>query len=117
VLATLVQTRAVVHSVQIAEQVTPASPLGRVTDLLQPLLILHGAGPAPLTAIAQGARLVQRHGAMLAIQDAFWLVLLVLLAALVAAGFVQMRRPTPAVAPAVAGGPGRVERREAIVVE
>lgn len=99
VLATLVQTQAKIHYGHLAEQVTPASPLGQLASRLQSLLVQHGAGlnDARATAIQEIARLVQRQGYMLAIQDAFWLVLFVLIASIIAACFIRMRKHTPSV--------------------
>jgi hypothetical protein len=99
VLATLVQTQAKIHYSHLAEQVTPASPLGQLASRLQSLLVQHGAGlmNARATAIQEIARLVQRQGYMLAIQDAFWLVLFVLIASIIAACFIRMRKYAPPV--------------------
>ncbi len=97
VLATLVQTQAKIHSGHLAEQVTPASPLGQLVSHLQSLLVQHGASLADAgnAALQEIARLVQKSGYMLAIQDAFWFVLFVLIAAMIAACFIRMQKPTP----------------------
>ena len=99
VLATLVQTKAKIHSGHLAEQVTPTSPLGQLASRLQSLFVQHGASPidARAAAIEEIARLVQRQGYMLAIQDAFWLVLFVMIAAIIAACFIHMRKHMPPV--------------------
>jgi EmrB/QacA subfamily drug resistance transporter len=99
VLATLVQTQAKIHYGHLAEQVTPASPLGQLASRLQTFFVQHGASlnDARAAAIQEVARLVQRQGYMLAIQDAFWLVLLVLMASIIAACFIRMRKYTPPV--------------------
>jgi DHA2 family multidrug resistance protein len=99
VLATLVQTQAKIHYGHLAEQVTPASPLGQLASRLQSLFVQHGASlvNARAAAIQEIARLVQRQGYMLAIQDAFWLVLFVLVASIIAACFIRMRKHTPSV--------------------
>lgn len=97
VLATLVQTQAKIHYGHLAEQVTPASPLGQLASRLQSLFVQHGASliDARAAAIQEVARLVQRQGYMLAIQDAFWFVLFVLIASIIAASFIHMRKHTP----------------------
>jgi len=99
VLATLVQTQAKIHYGHLAEQVTPASPLGQLASRLQSFFVQHGASlnDARAAAIQEVARLVQRQGYMLAIQDAFWLVLFVLMASIIAACFIHMRKYTPPV--------------------
>lgn len=99
VLATLVQTQAKIHAGHLAEQVTPASPLGQLASRLQLLFIRHGASPnaARAPAVQVIARLVQRQGYLLAIKDTFWLVLFVLIAAMIAACFVRMRKHAPGV--------------------
>jgi hypothetical protein len=116
VLATLVQTRSPVHAARLSDQISGTAPLAQLATRLQTLLVLRGDDPAiaRATALGQVARLVQRQAYMLAIQDAFWLVLVVLLGSVVAASFVHMRPPTPA---AVAATPGAAERRPAVVVE
>ncbi len=99
VLATLVQTQAKIHYSHLAEQVTPASPLGQLAFRLQTFFVQHGVSlnDARAAAIQEVARLVQRQGYMLAIQDAFWLVLCVLMASIIAACFIRMRKYTPPV--------------------
>lgn len=99
VLATLVQTQAKIHYGHLADQVTPASPLGQVASRLQSLFVQRGASliDARAAAIQEVARLVQQRGYMLAIQDAFWLVLFVLIASIIAACFIRMRKHAPPV--------------------
>ncbi|HKF35917.1 MAG TPA: hypothetical protein VKB35_03375, partial [Ktedonobacteraceae bacterium] len=60
------------------------------------LFVQHGASlhAARAAALEEIARLVQRQGYMLAIQDAFWFVLFVLLASIIAACFIRMRKHT-----------------------
>ena len=96
VLATLVQTQAKIHYDHLAEQVTPASPLGQLASRLQSLFVQHGASlvDARAAALQEIARLVQRQGYLLAIQDAFWLVLFVMIASMIAACFIRMRKHT-----------------------
>ncbi len=115
VLATLVQTQAKIHYGHLAEQVTPASPLGQLASRLQMFFVQHGASlnDARAAAIQEVARLVQRQGYMLAIQDAFWLVLWVLMASIIAACFIRMRKYTPPVSQQVE----RDSKSEAEVLE
>jgi len=94
VLATLVQSQAKVHATQLAAQITPASPLAQLAARLQAQLVLHGASAsaARAAALKQVARLVQQQGYLMAIQDAFWCVMFVLIASVIAAFFIRMRR-------------------------
>ncbi len=94
VLATLVQRQAKIHYSHLAEQVTAFSPLGQFVTHLQAALVARGADAsnARIVALQEIIRLVQRQGYMLALLDAFWLVLAVIVAAFVATCFVQMRR-------------------------
>ncbi|HEX6552587.1 MAG TPA: MDR family MFS transporter [Ktedonobacteraceae bacterium] len=118
VLATLVQTQAKIHYGHLAEQVTPASPLGQVASRLQSLFVQRGASlnDARGAAIQEVARLVQRQGYMLAIQDAFRLVLFVLIAAIIATCFIRMRKYTPPVSQQVEQDAGsEVEKLEAMI--
>jgi MFS family permease len=118
VLATLVQTRAKIHYGHLAEQVTPASPLGQVAFRFQSLFVQHRASlnDARAAAIQEVARLVQRQGYMLAIQDAFWLVLFVLVASMIAACFIHMRKHTPPVSKQVEqGAESEAEMLEAMI--
>jgi DHA2 family multidrug resistance protein len=118
VLATLVQTQAKIHYGHLAEQVTPASPLGQVASRLQSLFVQHGASlhDARAAAILEVARLVQRQGYMLAIQDAFGLVLFVLIASIIAACFIRMRRHAPSVSQQVEqDAKSEAEMREALI--
>ncbi|HLI89046.1 MAG TPA: DHA2 family efflux MFS transporter permease subunit [Ktedonobacteraceae bacterium] len=106
VLATLVQTQTSVHYTHLAEQVTPASPLGQYFVRLQGFFVAHGATlmQAKQTAIQVIAGMVQRQAYVLAMDDAFWLSLGLAIIALIAAFFVRTqpeRIPQPA-----AGGPG-----------
>ncbi len=100
VLATLVQTQAKIHYGHLAEQGTPGSPLDQLASRLQSLFVQHGASllQARAAALQEIARLVQRQGFMLAIQDAFWLVLIVLIASIIAACFIRMRKHVPPIA-------------------
>ena len=98
VLATLVQTQTQVHFSHLAEQVTPTSPLGKLVPLLQALFISHGASAiaAYQAAIQVVGRELQAQGYMLAMQDAFWLTLVLCIAAIIAVIFVRSRRATNA---------------------
>jgi EmrB/QacA subfamily drug resistance transporter len=118
VLASLVQTQAKIHYGHLAEQVTPASPLGQLASRLQSLFVQHGASlvDARAAAIQEVARLVQRQGYMLAIQDAFWLVLFVLIASIIAACFIRMRKHPPSVSQQVEQDTrSEAERLEAMI--
>src|SRR5262249_35355914 len=90
-----------VHYTHLAELVTPESRLGQVLSRLQALLLARGADliSAHGAAIQQVIGLVERQAAILAIQDAFRLSLLALLAALIPVFFVPSRRLTEASAP------------------
>jgi EmrB/QacA subfamily drug resistance transporter len=101
VLATLVQSRAKVHYSHLAEQVTPAPPLGQLVTRLQQYFFTQGIPlqNARAAAIQEVIRLVQRQGYMLALQDAFWLTLVVSLVAIVATLFIRSR-PQPIIASA-----------------
>ena len=92
VLATLVQTQAKVHYSRLAEQVTPASSL------------------------AQLAARLQRQGYLLAIQDAFRFILFVLIASIIAAFFIRMRKHTASVSEHAAQvGEGEADLFEATI--
>lgn len=99
VLATLVQTQARVHATQLAAQITPTSPFAQLAAHLQALLIQHGASAsaARAAALKQVAGLVQQQGYLMAIQDAFWFVMFVLIASVITAFFIRMRRQVPSV--------------------
>ena len=101
VLATLVQTQTKIHFGHLSEQVTPSSPLGQLVPRLQALFVSRGADitAARAAAIQTVARLVQRQGYILAIQDAFTFSLVVTFLAIIAVLFVSKSRrqavPTP----------------------
>ena len=99
VLATLVQSQAKLHATQLAAQITPTSPLAQLARRLQTQLIQHGAsaGAARAAALKQVAGLVVQQGYLMAIQDAFWFVMFVLIAAVIAAFFIRMRRQGPSI--------------------
>jgi EmrB/QacA subfamily drug resistance transporter len=101
VLATLVQTQAKVHATNLAAQITPTSPLAQLAASLQSQLMLHGASAsvARATALKQVTGLVQQQGYLMAIQDAFWFVMFVLIAAVITAFFIRMRRQFPSAGP------------------
>ena len=100
ILATLVQTQTLVHYGHLAEQVTPASPLGRLFPQLQALFVAEGGNlvSAQAAAIQTISGLVQEQSYVLAIQDAFTFSLGVTFLAIIAVLFVsKSRRPaTPA---------------------
>jgi EmrB/QacA subfamily drug resistance transporter len=112
VLATLVQTQTSVHYTHLAEQVTPASPLGQYLVKLQGFFVAQGATlmQAKQTAIQVIAGMVQQQASVLAMDDAFWLSLGLAIIALIAAFFVRTqheRIPQPA-----AGEPGGAPANE-----
>jgi DHA2 family multidrug resistance protein len=94
ILATLVQTQAKVHYSHLAEQVIPGSHFAQLITSLQALYRSHGADPvsAGAAALQEVIGLVQRQGYVLAINDAFWVMLAVTLAAIVATTLVRVRR-------------------------
>jgi DHA2 family multidrug resistance protein len=99
VLATLVQTQTKVHYTHLAELATPGSRLGQLIIRLQTLFLAQGADriSSSVGAIQQVIRLIQGQAAVLAVQDAFWLSLFVLLVALLPVFFVPARRLAEAV--------------------
>ncbi|GAC1408002.1 MAG: DHA2 family efflux MFS transporter permease subunit [Ktedonobacteraceae bacterium] len=94
ILSTIVQTQTKVHFTHLAEQVTASSRLGQLLPQLQELFILHGANAesARATAMQLIARFVQQQGYLLAIQDAFFLIIGLIALAIVATLFVKERR-------------------------
>jgi len=119
VLATLVQTQTKIHFGHLSEQVTPSSPLGQLVPRLQALFVSRGAdiSAARAAAIQTVARLVQRQGYILAIQDAFLFSLVVTFLAIVAVLFVSKsrRRATPAQNTQTAGQPEEEASHPALV--
>ncbi|HEX6555382.1 MAG TPA: DHA2 family efflux MFS transporter permease subunit [Ktedonobacteraceae bacterium] len=93
-LATYVQTQTKVHFTHLAEQVTASSPLGQLLPRLQGLFLLHGADAqsARSAALQLIARLLQRQGYLLALQDAFFVVIALIALAIVATLFVKEKR-------------------------
>ena len=93
-LATYVQTQTKVHFTHLAEQVTASSPLGQLLPRLQGLFLLHGADAqsARSAALQLIARFLQRQGYLLALQDAFFVVIALTALAVVATLFVKEKR-------------------------
>ena len=93
-LATYVQTQTKVHFTHLAEQVTASSPLGQLLPRLQGLFLLHGAdAQSARSAVLQLiARLLQRQSYLLALQNAFFLVIALIALAIVATLFVKEKR-------------------------
>ena len=93
-LATYVQTQTKVHFTHLAEQVTASSSLGQLLPRLQGLFLLHGADAqsARSAALQLIARLLQRQGYLLALQDAFFVVIALIALAIVATLFVKEKR-------------------------
>jgi EmrB/QacA subfamily drug resistance transporter len=107
VLATLVQTQALVHFGHLAEQVTASSRLGQLMPDLEALFVSHGyslasAKSAGLLLISE---LLQAQSFVLALQDAFKLTVFVVGIAIIATFFVGGRRK-PARIPASSQSPG-----------
>lgn len=94
IIATLVQSQSKIHYSALAEQVTADSPLGQLVTRLQALFVARGAslGAARSTTLQIISGLVHRQAAMLAMQDAFWLSLLLTGVALIATFFVRSRK-------------------------
>lgn len=94
VLATLVQTQAQVHYGRLAEQVTPASPAGRLLIELQAYFVSQGADlvSAQSAALQTISGLVTEQAFVLAIQNAFTFSLVVVALAIVAMFFVRPSR-------------------------
>jgi DHA2 family multidrug resistance protein len=99
VLASLVQSEAKTHASQLAQQVTPGSALGQLAARLRASLILHGASPSAANAavLQQITRQIQGQAYMFAIQDAFWRILCILIASIVAVCFVRMHKRPAAI--------------------
>ncbi len=93
-LATYVQTQTKVHFTHLAEQVTASSPLGQLLPRLQGLFLLHGADAqsARSAALQLIARLLQRQSYLLALQDAFFVVIALIALAIIATLFVKEKR-------------------------
>lgn len=94
ILATLVQTQTAVHYGHLAEQVLPASPLGRLVPLIQAYYVAQGAS---ITAAYQAAiqlisLFVNEQAFVLAFQDAFRLTIVIMLLAIIATLFVRNTR-------------------------
>jgi EmrB/QacA subfamily drug resistance transporter len=94
VLATLVQSQAKVHYAHLAERVTQGSSFGLLLTRIQNYLLAHGYDQARAQAAsyAQVIELVTRQGYMLAIQDAFWVTLPIMIVAVIAAIFIRGKR-------------------------
>jgi DHA2 family multidrug resistance protein len=118
VLATLVQSRAPVYAAQLSQPAVMASVLARTSAGASAPLIRPVADPPALATAAELAKVIGRQASLLAIQDAFWLILAVLLVSVLAAGFVRMGQPVPVVTSSDGRNPAaREERRAAIVLE
>jgi EmrB/QacA subfamily drug resistance transporter len=94
ILATFVQTQTKVHYAHLAEQVTASSPLAQLLPRLQGLFMQHAANAqaASSAALQLIARILQRQSYLLAIQDAFLLIIALVVLAMVATLFVKERR-------------------------
>lgn len=96
VLATLVQSQVKSHAQTIAAQITPTSPFGKVFAQVQAQALARGATAAHAhqLALQQVTRLVGQQAYLQAIQDALWLTLFILIAALISAFFIRMGKPS-----------------------
>jgi DHA2 family multidrug resistance protein len=124
VLATLVQTQAKIHYSHLAEQVTPASPLGQLLARIQAYYVMQGRDlmDARNTAIQIVIGLVQGQGYALAIQDAFKLTTVITVLAVFVVFFVKGRQRNAQTTERrgetnVATAEGRREQREPVLAE
>jgi DHA2 family multidrug resistance protein len=94
ILATLVDTQRKVHFSHLAEQVTAASPLGQLMKGLQALFVARGANiqAAQQAVVSLISSFLQKQGYMLAIHDAFYVSIVLVVLALIATLFVK-RQP------------------------
>ena len=118
-LATYVQTQTKVHFTHLAEQVTASSPLGQLLPRLQGLFLLHGADAqsARSAALQLIARFLQRQGYLLALQDAFFVVIALIALAIVATLFVkEKRRSAPSSEESLASDAGESAPKEPALV-
>ena len=104
ILSTIVQTRTKVHFTSLAEQVTASSPLAQLLPRLQGLFMLHGvsAQSSRSAALQLIARFVQQQGYLLALQEAFFLIIGLIGLAIVTTFFIKERRrfiPSPEESP------------------
>ena len=92
VLATFVQTQAQTHATTLASQVTPASPFAQLAARTQAHLLQQGASLAAAERAAgqQLAGLIQQQSYLLALQDTYWFLLIVLCASVIAASSVVL---------------------------
>lgn len=96
ILATLVQTQGQVHFDRLAEQVTPASPVGQMLFELQAYFVSQGADlmSAKSAALQVIAGLITRQAFVLSLQNAFTFSSIVVVLAVIAVLFVPSRRRT-----------------------
>jgi len=99
VMSTLVQTQTSVHFSLLAEQVTPTSPTGMLIPGIQALFMTQGysSSAAYAAAIQEIAGLLQQQAAVLAMQDAFRVSMVLSLVAVVGAFFVRSGKAKPSV--------------------
>ena len=103
ILATIIQTQSKVHYSHLAEQVTPASPLGQLLPRLQALFVSRGAGvnAARAAALQEISGLLQRQGYILAVQDGFLISVGIILFAIIAVFFIRARKAPQQAQPVV----------------
>lgn len=106
VLATLVQTQVKVHYSHLAERVTPQSSYGQLLFRLQAFFLAKGRTPSNAQAAATQLviKLIQKQSYVLALQDAFWLTLLIIVLAIIATCFVRLRKGSASSSGDVPGG-------------
>lgn len=116
-LSTVVQSQTQVHYTHLAERVTPSSPLGQLVTQLQNVFMLKGASPAQAfsSAVQEIVLLIQQQAYMLAIQDAFRLLIALSLIALIAAFFVQSGSKSRAKSSKVEDDKAKQAREEAML--
>ena len=120
VLATLVQTQALVHFAHLAELVTPSSRLGQLLPAIEAFYVSQGAalGLARTAALQIIDGLVQAQAFDLAIQDTFRLTVVVVVLAVIATFFVGSRRKAARQEPALTPTePGASEHADAARAE
>ncbi len=101
VLATVISTQITTHYGHLAEQVTPFSKLGQMMLGLQARFALQGAGPqaARQAAIQTISGIVHGQAFVLAMQDAFRLTLVIVIAAFIAVTLVRTKKQQKMTAP------------------
>lgn len=115
VLATLVQTQNKVHFNHLHDQITATSSTAQLLARLQASFVARGISMQKARAMGLQTIMgqIRRLSYMLALQDAFWVILLVILLAFVSAFFIRSRRQGNTVKEAAPADP----EREAALLE